>query len=108
MGNILAASGAIIAPYSSKLLGVTVSGVTIDKNGKATISWSDTIGGTARPVGQVVTLAAALAVPNTFLVWGESQYAYSPPIGSAAMGTITLKDQIFMSPRISTSIARVP
>jgi Flp pilus assembly protein TadG len=107
MSNMLAASSAIIAPYSTTILAVTVSGITIDKNGKATIAWSDTVGGTARSVGQVVVLSTALAVPNTFLVWGECQYAYTPPIGAAVMGTITLKDKIFMSPRISNTITRV-
>jgi len=107
MSNILAASSAIIAPYSTAPLAVTVSGVKIDKNGNATIAWSDTAGGTARSVGQVVTLPTGLAVPNSFLVWGECQYAYTPPIGAAIMGTITLKDQIYMSPRISSTITRV-
>ena len=124
MSNILAASSTIVAPYATNVLAVTVSGVTIDKNGKATIAWSDTVGGAARPVGQVIPLCgiqttlcipSALAVASTFLVWGESQYAYTPPIGAAIMGvislpisgTITLKDQIFMSPRISSTITRV-
>lgn len=129
MSNILAASSAIIAPYSTKSLTVTVSGVTIEKNilavtvsgvkidnnGKATIAWSDTtaVGGTARPVGQVVALPTLLAgLRSTFLVWGECQYDYTPPIiGAAIMGTIALKDQIFISPRISSgsnAITRVP
>jgi len=105
MTNILAASSAIIAPYSSTKLKLTVSSVTIDSTGKATIAWSKTLNGTARTVGSTVTLPTALDVANTSLIWGESSYAYTPPVGYVITGTMTLSDQIYMAPRLSTSVA---
>ena len=105
MTNIMAASSAIIAPYNGNNLKITVSSVTIDGTGKATIAWSKTQNGTARTVGSTVTLPSALAVPNTSLIWGEASYAYTPTMGYVITGTLTLSDQIYMSPRLSTSVA---
>jgi Flp pilus assembly protein TadG len=106
MTNSLNAAAAVMAPYSSSNLKVTVSSITIDANGKATVAWSDTLNGTARAKGSAVTLAAALTVPNTSLIWSEVQYAYTPTIGYVVTGSLTLKDQIYMRPRLSDSVAR--
>src|SRR6202521_4398232 len=65
MTNILGASSAVIAPYSVANLQVTVSEVSIDNKGNATIVWSDSLNGTAHSVGQAMTIPASLAVPST-------------------------------------------
>jgi Flp pilus assembly protein TadG len=106
MTNSLNAAAAVIAPFSTSNLKVTVSSVSIDGNGKATIAWSDTLNGTARAKGSTVTLPAALVVPNTSLIWSEVQYAYKPTIGYVVSGTLTLKDQIYMRPRLSDKVTR--
>ena len=54
-----------------------------------------------------MTLPAALAVPSTSLIWSEVQYSYKPTIGYVVTGTLTLKDQIYMRPRLSDSVTRV-
>jgi Flp pilus assembly protein TadG len=105
MSNILAASSSVIAPYDSSKLQVTVSEVTIDSNSKATITWSCTLGGTAHAVGSSVTLPAALNVASTSLIWGEASYSYKPAIGYVVTGTLNLKDQIYMRPRLSDSVS---
>jgi Flp pilus assembly protein TadG len=106
MTNILAAASAVMAPYDVNKAVVTVSVVAIDGNGKATVSWSDSLNGTPRAKGSAVTLPSALLVPNTSLVWGEASYNYTPVIGYVISGTLTLKDQIFMRPRLSDTITR--
>ena len=106
MTNALNASAAVMAPFPVNNLKVTVSSITIDANGKATIAWSDTLNGSARAVGSVVTLPAALNVASTSLIWAEVQYAYTPAIGYVLTGTLQLKDQMFMGPRVSSSVAR--
>src|ERR1700761_59550 len=104
ISNSLNASAAVMAPYSTSNLKVTVSSVTIDATGKATIAWSCTLNGTARSKGSTVTLASALAVPSTSLIWSEVQYAYTPTIGYVVTGSLTLKDQIYMRPRLSDTV----
>jgi Flp pilus assembly protein TadG len=106
MTNALNASAAVMAPFPVTNLKVTVSSVVIDANGKATIAWSDTLNGSARAVGSVVTLPTALDVASTSLIWAEVQYAYTPTIGYVITGTLTLKDQMYMGPRVSNSVAR--
>ena len=106
MTNSLNAASAVMAPYPSSNLKVTVSSVTIDASGNATIAWSDTLNGTARAAGSSVTLPSALSVANSSLIWSEVQYAYKPAIGYVVSGTLTLTDQIYMRPRMSDSVAR--
>ena len=106
MTNSLNASAAVMVPYSSSNLKVTVSSITIDSQGAATFAWSDTLNGTARAVGSSVTLPTALNVASTSLIWSEVQYTYKPTIGYVVSGTLTLKDQIYMRPRLSDSVAR--
>ena len=54
----------------------------------------------------MVTLPTALNVANTSLIWAEVQYAYTPTIGYVITGTLQLKDQMFMGPRVSSSVGR--
>jgi Flp pilus assembly protein TadG len=107
MTNLLNASAAVIVPYDTTQLKVTVSEVTIDNNGTAKIAWSDTLNGTKRAVGSTVTLPAALNVANTSLIWSEVAYTYKPAIGYVVTGTLNLSDQIYMRPRLANSVSRV-
>ncbi len=106
MSNILNASSDIIAPYPVSNLQAVVSELSINAQGQATVVWSDTLGGTARTVGQIVTIPSALAVANTYLILGEVQYSYDPTFGYVLTNTVTLQDQMYMRPRQSDSIAR--
>jgi Flp pilus assembly protein TadG len=106
ISNILNASSDIMAPYPVSGLSAVVSEVTLDANGNATVVWSDTLNGTARSVGQTVTIPPGLAVPNTYLILAEVSYSYNPSFGYVLTHNITLNDQMYMRPRQSTSIQR--
>ena len=106
MTNVLNASSAVMTPFPVSPLKVTVSLVSIDAQGNATIAWSDGYNTAGKTVGTAVTLPAALAIANTSLVWGEVQYLYTPAIGYVITNVLTLKDQLYMRPRLSTSITR--
>jgi Flp pilus assembly protein TadG len=108
MNNLLGASAAVIAPHDPAPLKVTVSRVDVDANGTATVVWSDTLGGTARAVGSTVTLPSALNVANSSLVWSEVAYTYKPVIGYVVTGILNLSDQIYMRPRLSDKVNRIP
>jgi Flp pilus assembly protein TadG len=105
MPDILNASTAVLSPYPVANATVVVSCVSIDPNGKATISWSRALNGPQRQTGAVVVLPAAFDVPNTSVIWGESTYAYTPLIDFTHMGTLGLYASEYMLPRSSTSIA---
>jgi Flp pilus assembly protein TadG len=106
MTNILNASSDIIAPYAAAQLQSVVSELSINAQGEATVVWSDTLNGTARTVGSVVTIPANLAAPNTYLLLGEASYSYTPSYGYVVTGTLSLSDQIYMRPRQANSVTR--
>jgi Flp pilus assembly protein TadG len=103
MNDILAASAAVLTPYPIANATVVVSSITIDVNGNATVCWSDTLNGTPRPVGQVMTLPAGLMPPaNTpaSVILGEASYAFTPNLGYVITGTLTLTGSMYYSPRL--------
>jgi len=106
MTNMLTAASAVIAPFASGELKVTVSAVSIDANGIARVTWSDTLNGTARAVNSTVALPSALNVPNSQLIWSEVHYNYLPTVGYVVTGALNLFDQIYMRPRLSESVNR--
>ena len=106
MNNVLNAAGAVLAPYPVSNAKITVSLVKIDSNGVAKVEWSDTRNGTARAKGSVVTVPPAFVVNNTSLIWGEAEYAYTPTVGYVISGTMNLKDQIYLRPRLTDTVTR--
>jgi Flp pilus assembly protein TadG len=106
MTNSLNAATAVMAPFPDSKLKVTVTSVAVDANGNATVKWSDTKNGTARAIGSTVTLPAALKIASSSLIWSEVEYAYKPTIGYIVSGTLTLKDHIYMRPRLSECVTR--
>jgi len=109
MSDILSGSAVVIAPYVPNNLKFTVSEIYIDNNGNAKVwGFSCSYQGTPRTIGEAVTLPPQLTVNNSYLIWGEAQYDYTPPIAYVISGTLNLKDQIFMSPRMSSSVTGPP
>jgi Flp pilus assembly protein TadG len=102
MTNIMDATSAIIAPYSTGQLTITVSCISIDAQSRATVKWSATRGGTARSGS--ITIPTALAVANSQLVLGEATYQYRPSLGYTVTGTLNLSDRMYMSPRITAPV----
>jgi Flp pilus assembly protein TadG len=104
LSDILAASTQILAPYGSGTPKVVVSLVTIDANGNATVTWSQTLNGTARVAGAPVTVPVDLDIANTTLIWSETTYAYAPVFDFMGVGPFNLYASIYMVPRESTTI----
>jgi len=108
MKAILGASSATIAPYAASNVVVTVSEISTDASGNATVTWSDSLNGTARNAGDKFTLPTSLASqPNISLIYGEVSYRYTPNLGYTITGTVTISDSYFLFPRNSNSITRV-
>jgi Flp pilus assembly protein TadG len=105
MTDFLKASATIMYPFASASLKVTVSCISVDSAGKATVKWSETLNGTKQATGAVATLpttsGGAAIWKSTQLLWSDVQYTYTPVIGYVVTGPLTLKDKMYMSPRIS-------
>jgi Flp pilus assembly protein TadG len=107
LGTILGASVPTIAPYASGNATITVSEVSTDANGKASVTWSSALNGTPRPVNQPMTLPAALGTPspaNASLILGEVTYRYTPNLGYVISGTVPISDSYYLFPRVSSSV----
>jgi Flp pilus assembly protein TadG len=105
MTNVFNAGSAVAYPFSSANLKMTVTSVCIDSTGtKATVAWSKTANGSVRTGTVTSLIPAALMIANTSLIWGEATYAYKPTIGWTITGTLNLKDQFFLRPRLSNSV----
>ena len=105
MTDVLNASSSVMSPFTTTTLKVTVSSVSVDANSKATVDWSCTLNGTVHSKGSTVTLPTALNIANTTLIWSEVSYIYTPAIGYVLTGSLTLKDQLYMAPRISNTVS---
>jgi Flp pilus assembly protein TadG len=107
MTGIFNATTDVLSPYATGPLALTVSGITIDASGKATVSWSSTQGGTARGVPSTITVPAKLDIANSYLVLSEVSYLYTPMFGYFGNGTaISLSDYLYVTPRSTSTIAR--
>jgi Flp pilus assembly protein TadG len=107
LNAMLGASSVTIAPYSGGSTTVTVSEVSTDANGKATVTWSKSLNGTPRPVGQPITLPTALGTPSpplVSLILGEVTYQYTPNLGYAISGTVPISESYYLFPRVSSAV----
>jgi Flp pilus assembly protein TadG len=107
LSTMLSASVPTIAPYASANATITVSEVSTDANGKASVTWSSALNGTPRPVNQPMTLPAALGTPspaNASLILGEVTYQYTPNLGYVISGTVPISDSYYLFPRVSSSV----
>lgn len=108
MTSIFDAAKAVFAPYAwGSLLKIKVSSININAAGTATVGWADSFQDTARAKNSTVTLPAGLNTPSTSVIWAEVSYNFTPPIGSAFTGgTLTMKDQLYIRPRLVTCVTR--
>jgi hypothetical protein len=60
----------------------------------------------SRPDLTPISVPAGLKLPSTSIILAEAILVYKPVIGWNITGTIDLKDQLYMRPRVSDSITR--
>jgi Flp pilus assembly protein TadG len=116
MTGILNAASKILSPYPLAPATVTLTQVKINSGGQATVSWSDTLNGTAHVQGASITIPAALtttSAPNNtcksypcYVLLAEVTYTYTPMFGHFITGPINLSDKTYVTPRSVTCIQR--
>jgi Flp pilus assembly protein TadG len=97
--NFFSAGNAIMTPYSVTPVKATISELYVDKNTlKARVEWSQ--GSAPRALKSPVTIPAALAVGDTYLIFSEVSYLYVPAVGYVmAKAGVTLSDVAYTRPR---------
>ncbi|HEV3498719.1 MAG TPA: TadE/TadG family type IV pilus assembly protein [Bradyrhizobium sp.] len=109
--NVFTASIATLAPYSATPTRAQLSEVYVDSNQVAKIQWSKaatiasgatqaTLGASSRNAGDTVTLPSQLLTKQTYLIFSEVSYLYTPTVGYV-MGSsgVTLTDTAYTRPR---------
>ncbi|MEW6436673.1 MAG: TadE/TadG family type IV pilus assembly protein [Pseudomonadota bacterium] len=102
----LQAATQVMAPYSSGTLAVTVSEITTNSNGVATVTWSQSWPNNANALvaGSPFTLPSTLTGNNISIIYGQVRYVYTPLIGYNFVPPMTLSDSIYLYPRTGTQI----
>lgn len=114
--NFFGLGGAIMAPYSVTAATMTqkVTQLAVDgsKNVKVAWSYSATVNNNTATITQgydknavITTVPANLLVPNTYLIWSEVSYKYTPITGYL-IGTVAipLSDETYTRPRQSDCV----
>jgi Flp pilus assembly protein TadG len=110
MGNIFDASTAIMMPFASANLQMTVSSV-LYSSGSLKVSWSKTRNGTAWTVGSAppITIPTALLVSGQEIVVSQATYTYKGLFTSfmtdmVGSSSIAMSETTFYRPRVSSTI----
>lgn len=106
ISDIFSASSAILRPFSTTPLSISISSVVANSSGVNKVIWSDSFQGTARAVGSTITLPAGLTSPGTSVIVSEVTYEYSSPISVTVTEQITFTDTAYLKPRRASQVSR--
>jgi Flp pilus assembly protein TadG len=108
MTDIFAALGAIMFPYPTNNMQITISSLIDGGNGTVKVAWSDALNTTSRPVNQVVGIPSGLVTSGSgaSVILTEVTYMYASPAGHLIYGQIPLTDKFYLAPRRTAQIAR--
>ena len=112
MTAIANSSSAVLAPFPSAAAVEKITQIKATSLTAATVSWSYSLNGTAYTQGAAWTLPSQFTATggnacNSFpcyYVYAEVSYTYTPMFGSFVTGPITLKDNVYVTPRSSVCI----
>jgi Flp pilus assembly protein TadG len=105
------ASTSIMIPYSASVIEATISQIKIDAAGNATVVWSKGWANSALTTGRqtgAVTLQErqqGLLTPNTYLIWSEVKYYYSPKVPYLMQAGFLKPHEGFSRPRYAPCVS---
>ena len=105
VSTVLNASAQVMAPFNTSSLSIVLTEFKVSALGIATVTWSQTLNGTALAAGSIVVLPAGICLPNASVVLASVTYSYTPAIGYKMTGPFVISSALYMSPR---SVASIP
>jgi Flp pilus assembly protein TadG len=111
MQSVTGATSVIMSPYPASSAVVTVSQVTVASATAASVAWSYSLNGTALTQNATVTLPTNLSTCGSYpcyLIYAQVSYPYTPMFGFFTSGTLTLADNLYVTPRSSTCVIYTP
>ena len=107
LNDVFAASAAILTPYDTTAIKITISSVVASSSNVTTVAWSSAYGGaTARTVNSTVTLPTGLTTAGSSVIMAEVTYSYVSPIAHFIVGPITMTETAYLRPRRSLTVAK--
>jgi Flp pilus assembly protein TadG len=119
--DIFVSAAPILSPFPANTGSYRLTSIRFDATGKGFVDWSE-VNGTgigsaharctpteARPTQPSLiplVVPAGLKVPNTSVVLAEALVKYTPIMGYNITGEISLRDQLYMRPRIADFVTR--
>jgi Flp pilus assembly protein TadG len=105
MQSILNSSTKVLSPYSVSNLVITLSQLKVSTNQtQGTVEWSCSLNGTPRPSASTVNIPNNTQLnqlaADAHVLYGEASYPYTPSMGYAITGTITLNQNSLFFPRL--------
>jgi Flp pilus assembly protein TadG len=107
--NVFTASSAILTPYSAIPATVQLTEIYVDSNKVAKVQWSKaatfpagapTLTNSTRSTGDTITIPPTLLVKQTYLIFSEVSYNYTPVgIGYVMKSNVTMSDVSYTRPR---------
>jgi Flp pilus assembly protein TadG len=108
IASIMNASSETMTPYTNGDLALVVSEISMDANGKPSVTWSEAyLNGVpfkGNPLTTPPKAPPSFQLPNSSYIVVQSTYAYTPVVAGNFMAPMTLADQSFMLPRDAGSI----
>jgi Flp pilus assembly protein TadG len=113
MTAALNSSAQVMAPFSTSGLTFVVSQVTINTAGVGTVNWCApsclsgySVGNpTPTPLPSNISgIPRATSQSSVTVIWGHAAYSYTPSIGYMVTNTFNLSDDVYLSPRVSSTI----
>lgn len=101
---VLNASSQVMAPFDTTALSIVLTEFHVSAAGVATVTWSQSLNGTALTPGLTMILPAGICLPNASIVLASVSYSFKPVIGYKLTGPFVMSSALFMSPRSVASI----
>jgi Flp pilus assembly protein TadG len=97
--NFFAASTGVMTPYSATPIAQTITEIWVNPSGQARVQWSS--GSSPLTPGTTFgNLPSNLAVPNSYVIYSQVSYLYTPAVGYIMSKTgVTLSDFAYTRPR---------
>jgi Flp pilus assembly protein TadG len=109
--EIFKGSRQVMTPYSTADASLIVAEIAVDHSGTPSITWVCVNGGspvcsTSTPKLKItdVNLPANLKIPDSFTLYSQIVFQYTPAVAGSLIGPLKFSDHIFMNPRRSPSV----
>jgi Flp pilus assembly protein TadG len=121
MSAIFSAGQAVLFPVTSSDVGMRVSSIVADGQGRTTVAWSSSRGMAARGTGSSITVPAGMVAAGGSVVFAEISFSHASTFGHAFAGLEnffgtpldssmksgwTISDRFYLRPRRSLTVTR--